>query len=254
MICKEMWAKDYLQYREALREETLHSAPCGFYLCRFGCKYVYCQLLHYMQPAFVGPITAKEVVEMVYNNSNCTLVAASPERIRDVISRDVLNVGYNPIATLRSFEVNCQLDDYRTPPTVHSQGRTCEHTPAEKMYVDQTVLRAAFKNLLAIPKKGFRLNVVFLQRNVRMAVLVEGMDCLQLVYGEFVNAGGKVSVNWRYNGDHDRRNGGIEIKSMYKYTRIERTRRMRVLLENVSNEVEDNPTTLIQAATKQTHP
>jgi hypothetical protein len=104
MIYKEMWAKDYLQYREALREETLHSAPCGFYLCRFGCKYVYYQLPHYMQPAFVGPITAKEVVEMVYNNSNCTLVAASPEKIWDVISRDVLNVGYNPIATLLPCE------------------------------------------------------------------------------------------------------------------------------------------------------
>jgi hypothetical protein len=251
MVYKELWVKDYLQYREALREETLHSAPCGFSLCRFGCKYVSCQLPHYMQPAFVGSITAKEVAETVYNNSNCTLVAASPEKIRDVISRDVLNVGYNPIATLWSFEVNCQLDDYRTAPTMHPKGKTCEHTPAEKMYVDQTVLRAAFKSLLAIPtKKGFRLNVVFLQRNVRISVLMEGMDCLQLVYRAFINAGGKVSVNWRYNGDHDRRNGGIEIKSMYKHTRVERTRRMRVLLESVSDEVEDNPTTLIQAAAK----
>jgi hypothetical protein len=232
-----MWTKDYLQYREALREETLHSAPCGFYLCRFGCKYVFCQLPHYMQLAFVGPITAKEVAETVYNNSNCTLVAASPEKIRDVISRDVLNVGYNPIAILQSFEVNCQLDDYRTPPTMHPKGRTCEHTPVEKMYVDQTVLRVAFKNLLAIPKKkGFRLNVVFLQRNVRIAVLEEGLNCFQLVYDDFIKAGGKVYVRWRYNGGHETRGVGVDISRMYRLPPIEWMRSRRAWLGGVSEQ------------------
>jgi hypothetical protein len=60
---------------------------------------------------------------------------------------------------------------------------------------------AGFDSLLAIPRKaGFPLTITFLQNNVRLAVLTQGLESFRQVYRVFLEAGAKLEVMWTYYG------------------------------------------------------
>jgi len=154
---------------------------------------------HYLQLAFVGATTAREIVETMYKNSPLYWTART-NTIKDVLFHDPFHVGFNPLSTIRKLYVDCKIDNYRTPRKCFRRNRTCEHKPAERAYIKRSELKASFDHLLAVPKKaGFDLSVTFYQRNVRLAVLEEALETFRDVYLAFQDAGATLDVDWQYS-------------------------------------------------------
>lgn len=160
---------------------------------------------HYLNPEFLGPTTALEMVETVYRDlGSCTFwfSADLPELIKGVVCNDAFKVDFDPSYYIRSMRVECKIDRYRSYRSHHKKTDRCQHKPAERQYIKQHILRSHFADLLKIKRKdGFRLFISLVQRNIRVAVLKEVLAAIKDVVVEFRKAGAVVTVAWLYKAD-----------------------------------------------------
>jgi hypothetical protein len=113
---------------------------------------------------------------MMYKKTPLGLCAQTPEKIEEVLFNDSFYAGFNPVSTIKSLSVTYNIDDYRTPRKCFRKNRKCNHSPADRAYLKQRTLKTSFDHLLAVPRKArFSLEVTFVQRNVRLAVLEEAL-------------------------------------------------------------------------------
>ncbi|KAH7091672.1 hypothetical protein FB567DRAFT_519184 [Paraphoma chrysanthemicola] len=158
---------------------------------------------HFLQAVFVGPETAQETAETLYRIWPGGHGVQSPSLIKGYLFNDAFHAGYNPLRTFRQLAVTCKIDDFRTPRTTCNKksGAYCKHTASERSYIKKDELEGAFEDLLSIPRKeGFVLHIIFEQRNLRLAVLVEALEAFRSVHDAFVAARAFVGTKWEYTG------------------------------------------------------
>jgi CBS domain-containing protein len=88
-------------------------------------------LPHFIDPAFVGLATAREIVRALYDAYHAIeepIVVRHPEHIKTVITKDVFGVGLDPGVHLKSLILQIKLDRYRTSRPQHQITSKCHHT------------------------------------------------------------------------------------------------------------------------------
>ncbi|KAF2877559.1 hypothetical protein BDV95DRAFT_151661 [Massariosphaeria phaeospora] len=137
------------------------------------------QVPHVVDPAYIGPQVALEVVESFYK------AALSQPRnpfsvqkvcnVKHALEDDVFHVGFKPAAIYRSMTVSCGLDEYAN---------------FGPRFLLEPYVQAGFEAPRGIPnKKGFSLHVNITQRYFRLEVLRQLVDMLRPVCEEFEREG-----------------------------------------------------------------
>jgi hypothetical protein len=159
------------------------------------------ELPHFLGSRYVGKTTALEVVHALYKVLHGhDAVRASTQNLRDTLLDDRFCVGFQAITVLRELSIYCKLDRYRTPPFRHKLTPTCKHSDPETLFIDQDKLKADLKAFNTIvDKKNFRLEILLLQRNIRIAVLTESLDVFRDIRKTFVEQGADVQIIWAYD-------------------------------------------------------
>jgi hypothetical protein len=138
-------------------------------------------LPHFIDPAFVGLATTREIVRALYDAYHAMeepVFIRHPEHNKTAITTDVFGVGLDPAVHLKSLVVRIKLDRYRTSRPQHLATNKCRHTKAEKTYTKKNNLREWLRALLYIKHKAnFELRVELIQRNVRIAVVKRCLLC-----------------------------------------------------------------------------
>lgn len=204
MIYEWLWDDDTVdEYWDGIFLDSDEATSADHHSCDWEPPF-WMEIPHFFLPSYVGLASAFELIETMYTNLPQSLVAQTPERIKDVLFNDLLHVGYIPIFKISALYVACKVCNYRTPKKCSKKNKRCEHSPKERAYVRQSELKACFDHLLAIPKKdGFELRVVFKQRDIRLAVLEEALQTFIEVHHTFIQAGAHVEVKWEYNWDEE---------------------------------------------------
>jgi len=161
-------------------------------------------LPYFVQPTFMGPAIACEIVRALYDafhSKGKVLTIRKPGHIKTAVTKDVFHVGLDPGQHLRSLVVRVKLDRLRKPrPTGCARTEVCRHDPTEKVYIKDD-LQELLATLLYIKHKArFALWVAFFQRNIRVAVLEEALQVLGPVRRTFQRRGAIVNVHWHYRG------------------------------------------------------
>jgi len=161
-------------------------------------------LPYFVQPTFMGPAIACEIVRALYDAfhfKNEALTIRRPEHIKAAVTKDVFHVGLDPGQHLRSLVVRVKLDRLRKLRRRCIWTDVCRHDPAEKVYIEKDDLLELLATLLYIKHKArFELRVVFFQRNIRVAVLEEALVVLEPVRRTFQRRGAVINVDWCYRG------------------------------------------------------
>ncbi|XPS68788.1 hypothetical protein M3J09_001072 [Ascochyta lentis] len=159
------------------------------------------QIPHFLKKDYVGKATAYEAAEIMYGH-----VWSRDKHIKmygmlhDVrfLCGDPFDVGHDASSTLRRLEITCEVDRYRVKNKCGLRS-SCTHTASERAYTYQDKLRSEFAPLLnVVNKMGFQLEVVFIQRNVRLGVLIEVLETFADVYHAYQQAGARLKIDWKY--------------------------------------------------------
>lgn len=150
---------------------------------------------------YVGSTTACEAVDAMYR-ALPLFAGKTPLTIRldDVpyVCGDPFNIGHNGTSALRQFKIVCKIDRYRTRNKCRARA-SCTHTASERVYTYRENIRHELAPLLQVAKKrNFQLELLFIQRNIRLGVLSEVLDAFSEVYWAFETAGANVTVTWQY--------------------------------------------------------
>lgn len=158
-------------------------------------------LPHFLGSEYVGQATALEVVLALYKAlRGHYAVTVSTQHLHSAFLEDSFLVGFHAYTFLRELSIYCKLDRYRTPPLRHRLARSCQHSDSETLSIDRVKLKADLIVLDSIiDKKNFKLKILLLQRNIRMAVLTESLGVFQGVRETFVEQGAHVQVSWSYD-------------------------------------------------------
>lgn len=157
----------------------------------------------FMRPGYVGASVALEVVHALYKAFDVgKIVITSPRQIFNALFTDRFDVGLQPFSILRAVTIHCMLDGYRTPPMHHPLTNRCKHTWKEHHYPRRAELTEHFQKLLLIEnKEDFKLRIVLIQRNVRIAILAEAIVTLRGIRRQLIEDGAEVSLAWAYCSD-----------------------------------------------------
>ncbi|KAH7409880.1 hypothetical protein DE146DRAFT_732752 [Phaeosphaeria sp. MPI-PUGE-AT-0046c] len=153
-------------------------------------------------PGYVGSAIEVEAVHALYSalRGHLTL-GASAEYLHNVLSGDPFCAGFAPKEVVRSLNISCKLDHYRTRPLRHALTNDCNHTIEDTYYIDQARLKADLDEILSVKdKKHLRLRLILLQRNVRVAILHEAIEIIRDSRRTLITAGSNLDIQWAYNG------------------------------------------------------
>ena len=251
LVDEDMWQK----YHDHFMAVTSVLDPEIGHCCCMHQVHGLPRLPHFFYPHYVGYETARELIEKVYNSKwfeNMTLYGVSTG-LRSLLHADPFGAGFDISPFVRSVNVVCFVDQYRTPQACNSwdiSRDTCRrsHTPYARRYLDREEIELDFNNLLGLEKnKGFHsLEITFVQRNVRIDVLEEALEAFSKVYHAFRASGCALRVEWKYLspmcGDllhmHKRNLGKFFTDTRYTWKH-----RMLQFLEKVKKTIEATRTT-----------
>ncbi|KAH3919598.1 hypothetical protein HBI56_028800 [Parastagonospora nodorum] len=114
------------------------------------------------------------------------------------VLKDVFQVGLDPGEHLRSLVLRLKLDRLRKRRPMQISGPVL---PGDKVYTEETELKAWLKALLYIEhKENFILEILLFQRNIRIGVVEEVLMALTTVWEVLHSRGGRVAIDWVYRG------------------------------------------------------
>lgn len=158
---------------------------------------------HFCLPEYMGPGAAMEIVEKLYSDrwfSDKTFHGLTTG-LESLIHKDPFGADYDIVSHIRRLSVICVVDRYRRRRVWHPPNG-CKHTPYQRRYTNRDQLKSEFDQLLCvIGNKAFqRLEVTFVQRNVRIDVLEEALESFVDVHKAFIMSGIDMRVKWSYSG------------------------------------------------------
>ncbi|KAH6644258.1 hypothetical protein C7974DRAFT_17637 [Boeremia exigua] len=155
---------------------------------------------HFLLPEYVG-VAASEIVEKVYSDDwfKEQILYGPTTKLESLVHKDAFGAGFDPAPHIRNLDLDCAVDEYRRPRTIHS-GDTCQHTPYERKYIEQDRLKSHFDQLLGVVHNPHfeELVITFTQRNVRIDVLEEALEAFVDVHKAFKSAGKTMHLSWTY--------------------------------------------------------
>lgn len=159
------------------------------------------QRIHFIDKHYVSSTTTLETVNAMYRMLP-SLESPLTTDLADLphICRDPFGVGHCATYALRQLKIICKVDRYRIKNKCESRKRKqCTHTACERAYTYQEYIRRQLEPMLRVAqKRNFHLELLFIQRNIRLGVLSEVLEAFIDVYRAFETAGANVTVIWQY--------------------------------------------------------
>jgi hypothetical protein len=193
-----------------MESKTIATYPCILRLSRAivsldekGLRRLYDRhgLPHYLNPEYVGHHIALEVAEALYQALDTAgLLHCLSQNLGKLLGVDCFRLGLDMKSTIRHLTVHCEVDRYRVrgPKCKH----LCQHTAADLACLQHEALKRDFEPLLEIKRQGqFQLNILLIQRSIRIYVLAEAVTALGEVYKRFCDDGNSITVTWTYRGN-----------------------------------------------------
>lgn len=175
MVYAHIWTEEFIIATAISMVSTLEGVTVG-------------TLPHVVDPKYVGPEVALEVVEAYYRHVPSQIHAfdaMEPEDIISLVSEDVFHVGLDPATVLREMNITFDMDSLNR--------RFNEGVDVKPIYESLASLLKVSK------KKDFKLNITLEQKRIRLNLWDAYFVMLKPILHAFEVEGAQVRILWSYS-------------------------------------------------------